>query len=147
MLLQHFKLLTAVVQRITATDRVQNRYRGVTLPPRRLHFGLPRCQREKKGFERHIHLGSSRPTGGVRALDLPAPATSRKQAHTRGFPRREPRRRRLAVARARCDAPRLCRRAGVVVRPFPGEGVRVTVGEPEANDIFLKTAELFRKEL
>jgi histidinol-phosphate aminotransferase len=35
----------------------------------------------------------------------------------------------------------------VVVRPFPGEGVRVTIGETEANDIFLKVAEGFRKEL
>ena len=33
-----------------------------------------------------------------------------------------------------------CERAGVVVRPFPGEGVRVTVGEAEANDIFLSVA-------
>ncbi|WP_221348872.1 histidinol-phosphate transaminase [Streptomyces beigongshangae] len=40
-----------------------------------------------------------------------------------------------------------CERAGVIVRPFAGEGVRVTVGETEANDIFLRTAENFRKEL
>ncbi|CAM5316349.1 Putative phenylalanine aminotransferase OS=Streptomyces tendae OX=1932 GN=hisC PE=3 SV=1 [Streptomyces tendae] len=40
-----------------------------------------------------------------------------------------------------------CERAGVVVRPFAGEGVRVTVGESEANDIFLKVSEEFRKEL
>ncbi|MGW0942755.1 histidinol-phosphate transaminase [Streptomyces sp. NPDC002623] len=40
-----------------------------------------------------------------------------------------------------------CEQAGVVVRPFPGEGVRVTVGENEANDIFLKVAEGFRNEL
>ncbi|GAA3806250.1 histidinol-phosphate transaminase [Streptomyces phyllanthi] len=40
-----------------------------------------------------------------------------------------------------------CEQHGVVVRPFPGEGVRVTVGEPEANDIFLKATEAFRKEL
>ncbi|WP_149179494.1 histidinol-phosphate transaminase [Streptomyces sp. TRM49041] len=39
-----------------------------------------------------------------------------------------------------------CEQAGVVVRPFPGEGVRVTIGEVEANDIFLRTAEAFRKE-
>jgi histidinol-phosphate aminotransferase len=31
----------------------------------------------------------------------------------------------------------------VVVRPFAGEGVRVTVGEPEANDIFVKVAQGF----
>ncbi|MFF4588501.1 histidinol-phosphate transaminase [Streptomyces sp. NPDC001388] len=40
-----------------------------------------------------------------------------------------------------------CEQHGVVIRPFPGEGVRVTVGEAEANDIFLKAAEDFRKEL
>jgi histidinol-phosphate aminotransferase len=40
-----------------------------------------------------------------------------------------------------------CEQAGVVIRPFPGEGVRVTVGEAEANDIFLKVSEGFRKEL
>ncbi|RLL67884.1 histidinol-phosphate transaminase [Streptomyces sp. Z26] len=40
-----------------------------------------------------------------------------------------------------------CERAGVVVRPFAGEGARVTIGEPEANDIFLETAETFRKTL
>ncbi|GAA1965544.1 histidinol-phosphate transaminase [Kitasatospora viridis] len=37
--------------------------------------------------------------------------------------------------------------AGVIVRPFPGEGVRVTIGETEANDIFLTVAEAFRAEL
>ena len=37
--------------------------------------------------------------------------------------------------------------AGVAVRPFPGEGVRVTVGETAANDLFLQVAEAFRKEL
>ncbi|MEU3044972.1 MULTISPECIES: histidinol-phosphate transaminase [unclassified Streptomyces] len=40
-----------------------------------------------------------------------------------------------------------CEKAGVVVRPFPGEGVRVTIGETEANDLFLQTAEAFRKAL
>lgn len=40
-----------------------------------------------------------------------------------------------------------CERAGVVVRPFAGEGVRVTIGECEANDLFLKAAEGFRQEL
>ncbi|MFJ6299273.1 histidinol-phosphate transaminase [Streptomyces griseoviridis] len=40
-----------------------------------------------------------------------------------------------------------CERHGVVVRPFAGEGVRVTVGETEANDIFLKAAAEFRKEI
>ncbi|MEV5198030.1 histidinol-phosphate transaminase [Streptomyces sp. NPDC053720] len=40
-----------------------------------------------------------------------------------------------------------CERAGVVVRPFAGEGVRVSIGEGEANDLFLKAAEAYRKEL
>lgn len=30
--------------------------------------------------------------------------------------------------------------AGIMVRPFAGEGVRVTIGEPEANDVFLSVA-------
>jgi histidinol-phosphate aminotransferase len=33
-----------------------------------------------------------------------------------------------------------CEAAGVMVRPFAGEGLRVTIGEPEANDIFLAVA-------
>src|SRR5689334_5132814 len=37
-----------------------------------------------------------------------------------------------------------CERHGVMVRPFAGEGVRVTIGETEANDLFLKAAEGFR---
>jgi histidinol-phosphate aminotransferase len=34
-----------------------------------------------------------------------------------------------------------CERAGVIVRPFAGDGVRVTVGTPEENDTFLVAAE------
>jgi histidinol-phosphate aminotransferase len=33
-----------------------------------------------------------------------------------------------------------CGDAGVAVRPFAGEGARVTIGEAEANDIFLRVA-------
>lgn len=40
-----------------------------------------------------------------------------------------------------------CETAGAVVRPFAGEGVRVTVAETGANDIVLRVAEEFRKEL
>ena len=36
-----------------------------------------------------------------------------------------------------------CEAAGVVVRPFAGEGARVTIGEPEANDVFLQVAKTF----
>jgi histidinol-phosphate aminotransferase len=34
-----------------------------------------------------------------------------------------------------------CEQAGVIVRPFAGDGVRVTVGTPEENDQFLAAAE------
>jgi histidinol-phosphate aminotransferase len=33
--------------------------------------------------------------------------------------------------------------AGVMVRPFPGEGCRVSIGEPAANDVFLQVAASF----
>ena len=36
-----------------------------------------------------------------------------------------------------------CEAAGVVVRPFSGEGVRVTIGETEANDILVSVAKEF----
>ncbi|MGC5362217.1 histidinol-phosphate transaminase [Streptomyces sp. DT24] len=45
------------------------------------------------------------------------------------------------------DFAAVCERAGVVVRPFAGDGVRVTIAETEANDLFLKAAEAYRKEL
>ena len=34
-----------------------------------------------------------------------------------------------------------CERGGVIVRPFPGDGVRVTIGTHEENDAFLAVAE------
>ena len=37
-----------------------------------------------------------------------------------------------------------CEQAGVIVRPFGAEGVRVTVGEPAGNDAVLRVAERFR---
>ncbi|GAA4618573.1 histidinol-phosphate transaminase [Actinoallomurus liliacearum] len=40
---------------------------------------------------------------------------------------------------AACDA------AGVSVRPFPGEGARVSIGTPEENDAFLAVAEAYRR--
>ncbi len=40
-----------------------------------------------------------------------------------------------------------CERAGVTVRPFAGEGARITVGEIRANDLMLRAAEDFRKEI
>ncbi|MHA6761663.1 histidinol-phosphate transaminase [Streptacidiphilus sp. PAMC 29251] len=53
----------------------------------------------------------------------------------------------LRLGERTLDFAAACAAAGVVVRPFAGEGVRVTVGEVEANDLFLATAELFRKSL
>ncbi|POX40937.1 histidinol-phosphate transaminase [Streptomyces sp. Ru73] len=53
----------------------------------------------------------------------------------------------LRLGERTVDFARACEQAGAVIRPFPGEGVRVSIGETEANDIFLKAAEAFRKEL
>jgi histidinol-phosphate aminotransferase len=36
-----------------------------------------------------------------------------------------------------------CQRAGVVVRPFSGDGVRCTIGEREANDLLIDVAARF----
>jgi histidinol-phosphate aminotransferase len=36
-----------------------------------------------------------------------------------------------------------CERQGIAVRPFPGEGARVSIGTPEANDAFLAVAAAF----
>ncbi|WDG30053.1 histidinol-phosphate transaminase [Streptomyces sp. CA-278952] len=53
----------------------------------------------------------------------------------------------LRLGERTLDFAAACERAGVVVRPFKGEGVRVSIGESEGNDLFLKTAEAFRAEL
>ncbi|MEU4213981.1 histidinol-phosphate transaminase [Actinoplanes sp. NPDC026623] len=37
-----------------------------------------------------------------------------------------------------------CEKRGVIVRPFAGDGVRVTIGKPEENDAFLAAAEAAR---
>jgi histidinol-phosphate aminotransferase len=39
-----------------------------------------------------------------------------------------------------------CAVEGVAVRPFAGEGARVSIGDPEANDAFLRAAAAFRGE-
>jgi histidinol-phosphate aminotransferase len=46
----------------------------------------------------------------------------------------------LPVGARAVDLAEACQAAGVVVRLFAGEGVRVTIGEPEANDRFLAAA-------
>ncbi len=40
----------------------------------------------------------------------------------------------------------VCEEAGLAVRVFPGEGVRVTVGEPEANDRLIDIATVWEQE-
>jgi histidinol-phosphate aminotransferase len=46
----------------------------------------------------------------------------------------------LRLGARTADFAAACEQAGVVVRPFDGEGARVTVGETAANDIFLRVA-------
>ncbi|MFI9649656.1 histidinol-phosphate transaminase [Streptomyces sp. NPDC052040] len=53
----------------------------------------------------------------------------------------------LRLGERTMDFAAACEGAGVVVRPFAGEGVRITIGESEANDILLKVAESFRRDL
>ncbi|MFI2260241.1 histidinol-phosphate transaminase [Streptomyces tubercidicus] len=53
----------------------------------------------------------------------------------------------LRLGKRTTDFAAACERAGVVVRPFPGEGVRVTIGESPAMDLFLQATEEFRKAL
>lgn len=52
----------------------------------------------------------------------------------------------LRLGERSVDFAAACEAAGVVVRPFAGDGVRASVGEREANDILLAVAEEFRKE-
>lgn len=39
-----------------------------------------------------------------------------------------------------------CTDAGIMVRPFPGDGARVSIGETEANDVFLAVAAQWRAD-
>ena len=54
----------------------------------------------------------------------------------------------LRLAAARATGPTAfaaaCEAAGVIVRPFAGDGVRVTIGTAEENDTFLAAAEKYR---
>ncbi|MGC5343903.1 histidinol-phosphate transaminase [Streptomyces sp. AM 4-1-1] len=49
----------------------------------------------------------------------------------------------LPLGTATEDFAAACENAGVRVRAFPGEGARVTIGEPEANDIVVRVAARF----
>jgi len=43
----------------------------------------------------------------------------------------------LALGERAVDVAAAAEQAGIMVRPFAGEGVRVSIGEPDANDVFL----------
>jgi histidinol-phosphate aminotransferase len=49
----------------------------------------------------------------------------------------------LALGERTTDFTAAAEEAGIMVRPFAGEGIRVSVGEPLANDTFLRVAETF----
>ncbi len=51
----------------------------------------------------------------------------------------------LRLGDATLDFAAACEAAGIIVRPFPGDGCRITVAEPEANDRLLRVAAEFRK--
>ncbi|GAA0424091.1 histidinol-phosphate transaminase [Streptomyces luteireticuli] len=53
----------------------------------------------------------------------------------------------LRLGERTADFAEACERGGVIVRPFAPDGVRITIGETEANTLFLKAAEEFRKQL
>ncbi|MDX3087315.1 MULTISPECIES: histidinol-phosphate transaminase [Streptomyces] len=53
----------------------------------------------------------------------------------------------LRMGERTADFAEACERAGVVVRGYAPDGVRITIGETEANDIFLKAAEGYRSRL
>ncbi len=53
----------------------------------------------------------------------------------------------LRLGEHTADFAAACEEAGITVRPFAGEGVRVTVAEPEASDRFIAVAAQFRASL
>jgi histidinol-phosphate aminotransferase len=50
----------------------------------------------------------------------------------------------LALGDRTADFAGAAEQAGIMVRPFAGEGVRVSIGEPAANDVFLDVVAQFR---
>jgi histidinol-phosphate aminotransferase len=53
----------------------------------------------------------------------------------------------LRLGERTLDFAAACEQVGVTVRPFAGEGARITIGETDANDLLLGAAEEFRKQL
>ncbi|WP_018157331.1 histidinol-phosphate transaminase [Demetria terragena] len=52
----------------------------------------------------------------------------------------------MPLGEATVDFAQACQEAGLVVRPFAGEGARCTIGETEANDRLIEVAAAFRRE-
>jgi histidinol-phosphate aminotransferase len=52
----------------------------------------------------------------------------------------------LALGERTADFAGAAERAGVMVRPFPGEGARVSIGEPAGNDVLLEVTASFAPE-
>jgi hypothetical protein len=52
----------------------------------------------------------------------------------------------LRLGPATMDFAAACERAGISIRPFPGEGARVTIGDRSANDSFLEVARQFQHD-
>jgi histidinol-phosphate aminotransferase len=52
----------------------------------------------------------------------------------------------LRMGPATMDFAAACERAGIRIRPFPGEGARVTIGGRSANDSFLEVARRFQHD-
>ena len=72
----------------------------------------------------------------------------RRPARARPRRRRQPGQLRLAAA-GRADGgrwPRRCEARAVITRPFAGEGIRVTVGTPEEDDVFLAALDDVRRD-
>ena len=51
----------------------------------------------------------------------------------------------LRLGDATLDFAAACEAGGIIVRPFPGDGCRITVAEPDANDRLLQVAAEFRR--
>jgi histidinol-phosphate aminotransferase len=49
----------------------------------------------------------------------------------------------LGLGERTLDFAKSAEEAGIMVRPFPGEGCRISIGEPEGNDVMLSVAKTF----
>jgi histidinol-phosphate aminotransferase len=80
-----------------------------------------------------VALERTRVRGELLAWGFPVPATEANFLWLRLGP-------------ATTDFAAACERAGISIRPFPGEGARVTIGDRSANDSFLAVARQFQRD-